>query len=98
KQAVKILFFLFPVFIYAQNSVQEPAKISAEAAKSDFIAMIKTLKGYHAGYTWFNTEEKLDESANTILNSINDSISELDFHHKIRLFLREIYCGHTLAM
>ncbi|NGF75505.1 hypothetical protein G5B10_06405 [Fluviicola sp. SGL-29] len=95
-----LLFFLtYSTFhTNGQETIQPPQRLSTDAAKSDFRSLILTLREYHPALHEFVEEKTLEGTADSILHTIRDSISELQLHQLVRIYLARIGCGHTVAI
>lgn len=99
KTTIVLLFLISATFhINGQEEIQSPQSLSADAAKSDFRSLIATLREYHPALHEFVGQKTLEYTADSILNTIQDSISELQLHQLVRIYLAKIGCGHTVAV
>lgn len=87
---------------FYQLNGQEPVNgfrlIGPEDAKKDVELLTQALTEYHPALYDFTTEQAFHDAAEKILNSVHDSIPELELHQLIRNYLTQIGCGHTVAM
>jgi len=70
-------------------------KYPADKLKADAILLKKILEANHPSLYWYTTKDSLDNRFNTAINSITDSLTELQFRNTIAYAISGIHCGHT---
>ena len=70
-------------------------KTSAPKFKEDLAVLKQILEANHPSLYWYTTKDSLDDYFNTAINSINDSMTEVDCRNKVAYVISKIHCGHT---
>lgn len=70
-------------------------KYSANELKEDFILLKNILEANHPSLYWYTPKDSIDWYFNTAINSITDSLTELQFRNKVAWAVSKIRCGHT---
>src|SRR5690348_13892569 len=70
-------------------------KFSPEAARSDLILAKKILEANHPSLYWYTSKDSIDSYFNSALNSITDSLTEVQVKNKVAWVVTKIRCGHT---
>jgi len=70
-------------------------KIPAPRLKEDAVLLKKILEANHPSLYWYTPKDSIDWYFNNTINSIQDSLTELQFRNKIAKFVAQIHCGHT---
>ena len=78
-----------------QSKFHPNQKYSAQVLRQDLSLLKNILEANHPSLYWYTTKDSLDNFFNTTINSINDSLSELEFKNKVAWFISKIHCGHT---
>ena len=63
--------------------------------KSDAILLKKILEANHPSLYWYTPKDSIDYYFNNAINSMDDSLTELQFKNKIAWAVSKIRCGHT---
>ncbi|MCR9154485.1 MAG: S41 family peptidase [Bacteroidetes bacterium] len=92
-----LILIVSTYFLSAQSKAEFGANISAQAAKNDFKILVNSLLEVHPTIFKFQSEADFKRREAAVLNSFNDSVSELELHREIRRFIHTIGCGHTTA-
>ncbi len=70
-------------------------KKSSTALKADLFLLQKILEANHPSLYWYTSKDSLDTFFNSAINSINDSLTEVEFKNKVASVVSKIRCGHT---
>lgn len=70
-------------------------KYAAQKLKEDVVLLKKILEANHPSLYWYTTKDSLDARFNTVINSITDSLTEVEFRNKVAYVISGIHCGHT---
>jgi hypothetical protein len=70
-------------------------KYSATAIKSDIALLKKILEANHPSLYWYTPKDSIDYFFKQTINSITDSLTELQVKNKIAAVISNIKCGHT---
>ncbi len=70
-------------------------KTAAPKFKEDLIVLKEILEANHPSLYWYTTKDSLDYYFNNAINSINDSLTEVECRNKVAFVLSKIHCGHT---
>lgn len=92
-----LLAFIKSFSALTQIEAHSQRKVSKEQASDDFRVLFETLKSYHPALFQFTSENEMNTHFEQLLQSIQDSISDADFHILVRHFVEKIRCGHTVA-
>jgi len=76
-------------------SYNPSGKISAQKLKDDFVLLKKILEANHPSLYWYTPKDSVDWYFNETLQSINDSMTEMQFKNKVAWFISKLSCGHT---
>ncbi|MEP6844491.1 MAG: S41 family peptidase [Panacibacter sp.] len=80
----------------AKHSTYTPAtKIPAPKLKEDLTLLKKILEADHPSLYWYTPKDSVDFYFNEVLQSISDSLTEIQFKNKVAWFISTIRCGHT---
>lgn len=89
------------VFILAGcTSLRQPhyifnKKYSAKELREDFVILKNVFEANHPGLYWYTSKDSIDYYFNQSLNSITDSLTEVQFHNIVAKAVSKIRCGHT---
>ena len=92
------LFFLFLIIsrsAFAQLKTYSLPKKSATALKEDLVLLQKILEANHPGLYWYTPKDSIDMFFEQSINSITDSLDEVQFKNKVAWVVSKIRCGHT---
>jgi C-terminal processing protease CtpA/Prc len=70
-------------------------KIAPDKLKEDAQLLQKILEANHPSLYWYTPKDSVDYYFNTTINSITDSLTELQFRNKMSWMVAKIHCGHT---
>lgn len=70
-------------------------KIPPAALKEDAVLLRKILEADHPSLYWYTPKDSIDACFNATINSLADSLTELQFRNKISKMVASIHCGHT---
>ncbi|MDB5209325.1 MAG: hypothetical protein JWQ30_152, partial [Sediminibacterium sp.] len=95
---VVILFFFLLQSCKTLSTQRQPyivAKKSAAALREDLILLRKILEANHPGLYWYTPKDSMDLFFDQSINSITDSLDEVQFKNKVAWLVSRIRCGHT---
>ncbi len=92
-----ILCFIAGCSSVKQSAYNPGQKLAPEKLKEDFTLLKKILEANHPSLYWYTPKDSIDAYFSESLNSINDSLTELQFKNKVAWFVSKIRCGHTSA-
>ncbi len=92
-----IAIFSFGSVFAQENDSLTGTYISAQEAMEELNLMHDVIIAHHPDPFKYTNAEALALTRNRLLEKIADSISESDMHILVRLYLKEIRCGHTVA-
>lgn len=96
---IKNLFVLLLIgFLARAQSGDLGITLSKVQAEQDLQTLFESLQNIHPALYQFQSEEEFTKARNQIIASLEDSISELELHRRIREFIHQIGCGHTTAL
>jgi C-terminal processing protease CtpA/Prc len=96
KGAVVCCLILFACFICnAQKPGLFTKKIAPEKMRADMDLLKKILEANHPSLYWYTSKDSLDDLYHQVYNSLNDSLTELQFRYKAGSWVTAIKCGHT---
>lgn len=84
--------------IKAQKAYSALPKHAPEQVREDALVLKKVLDANHPSLYWFTTKQELDSAFEQMINSISDSLNEIEFRNKIGPWIALIKCGHTTAL
>lgn len=93
-----ILFFLTGLATAISQSVPKPKrlpKFAATVLRDDFQILRKILEANHPSLYWYTPKDSIDYFFNQAINSITDSLDEVQFKNKVGWVVSKIRCGHT---
>jgi C-terminal processing protease CtpA/Prc len=70
-------------------------KKNATELKADLVLLKKILEANHPSLYWYTPKDSIDFYFNNIINSITDSLTEVEFRNKVSSAVSKIRCGHT---
>lgn len=79
----------------AQQEYDNLKKYSNEELKEDVFYLKRLLTEGHPGLYWYSSQNDFEKSFNQIVNSLNDSLTELEFLNKVALLNNVIKCSHS---
>ena len=74
------------------------AKRSAADLKEDFNLLRKILEANHPSLYWYTPKDSMDLYFDQSINSITDSLDEVQFKNKVAWLVSKIRCGHTSVL
>lgn len=102
KNTIRVIFcIIFFIFMLAGcTSIRQPhytfnQKQSAPKLKEDIILLKKILEANHPSLYWYTPKDSIDYYFNTAIQSISDSLTEIQFRNKLAIAVSKIRCGHT---
>ncbi|HAI82638.1 MAG TPA: hypothetical protein DCL43_03135 [Chitinophagaceae bacterium] len=75
--------------------VTAPPKLAASAAKADVQLLQRILYQQHPSTFWYTPQSTIDSAFQQVLQSIPDSISELQLKNALAQVIAQMKCGHT---
>lgn len=98
-QKIRLVLTGFICFLFvattAQNKPLHLPKFSASRLQEDFRLLQKILEANHPGLYWYTPKDSLDAFFANSINSITDSMDEVQFKNKVAWVISRIRCGHT---
>jgi C-terminal processing protease CtpA/Prc len=70
-------------------------KYPADALRKDLVILKNVLEANHPSLYWYTPKDSIDYYFDQSLNSITDSLTEVQFHNKVAGAVSKIRCGHT---
>lgn len=70
-------------------------KTAAPQLRQDVVLLKQILEANHPSLYWYTTKDSLDAAFNQAINSIKDSLTEVEFRNKVATVISSIKCGHT---
>jgi hypothetical protein len=70
-------------------------KIAPAGLKEDAVLLKKILEANHPSLYWYTPKDSIDLYFDNTINSIHDSLTELQFRNKMSWAVAKIRCGHT---
>jgi C-terminal processing protease CtpA/Prc len=99
KRIFLFILLLINIKVFAQQPVYNgEKKFSAAQIQSDFHILTTTIQEYHPSCYRYITPDSLQRYIDKVTSSLNDSLTDNEFHIIAREFLVQIHCGHTVAM
>jgi hypothetical protein len=100
KLPISFLFaFLFCLLssqpVSAQNKYNHTKKFSVKELQEDFAFTKKQLEKYHPGIYWYVSKERFDALSDSLYNSIDQPMTELEFYSVIHPLFQKISERHT---
>ncbi len=98
---IKTFCFLFVITAFSSCASSRVAsynpakKIPPDKLKEDFTLLKKILEANHPSLYWYTPKDSIDGYFNEVFNSVNDSLTEMQFKNKVAWFISKIHCGHT---
>ncbi len=95
-----LIFVLLLVFLHSCSTAKFSAynpemKLKPEKLKEDLTLLKKILDANHPSLYWYTSKDSIDWYFAQTYNSINDSLTELQFRNKVAWFITKLRCGHT---
>lgn len=87
--------FLFSCITPKKSAYIQEKKYSPRELKKDFVLLKNILEANHPSLYWYTPKDSMDWYFNTAINSISDSLTELQFRNKLAWVVSKIRCGHT---
>ncbi len=72
-------------------------KTAAPQLRQDLVLLKQILEANHPSLYWYTTKDSLDAAFNQAINSITNSLTEVEFRNKVATVISSIKCGHTAA-
>lgn len=98
----RLLVWIFGLLCLVELNAQQPysalPKYSKAQVREDALVLKKVLDANHPSLHWFTPKQTLDSAFEQMLNSITDSLNEIEFRNKIAPWIALIKCGHTTAL
>ena len=96
KTTLFCLFFLISILgADAQKQFTPLPKIAPGILKEDFVLLKKILEANHPSLYWYTPKDSIDACFESAINSITDSLNEVQFKNKVAWVISKIRCGHT---
>jgi C-terminal processing protease CtpA/Prc len=97
---VLLLFFVLQSCktLSTQKRGYTVAKKSAADLKEDFNILRKILETNHPSLYWYTPKDSMDLYFDQSINSITDSLDEVQFKNKVAWLVSKIRCGHTSVL
>src|SRR6478609_1399725 len=80
------------------SSYNPQKKIAPEKLKADLVLLKKILEANHPSLYWYTPKDSVDALFAESINSITDSLDEVQFKNKVALVVSRIRCGHTTVL
>lgn len=97
-----LLVLVFVILCLVEIKAQQPysalPKYAPADLREDARVLKKVLDANHPSLHWYTPKQVLDSAFEQLLNSINDSLNEIEFRNKIAPWVALIKCGHTTAL
>jgi len=93
--SVLLLMFLTSCIATKNKHYTFNQKYSATEIKSDIILLKKILEANHPSIYWYTPKDSIDYFFTETINSISDSLTELQAKNSIATVVSKIKCGHT---
>ncbi|MEN9686277.1 MAG: hypothetical protein RLZZ28_2063 [Bacteroidota bacterium] len=82
------------------SATAQPGRIdlprkSPEILREDFILLKKILEANHPSLYWYTPKDSMDGYFSHAIESITDSLNEIEFKNKVSQVISKIRCGHT---
>jgi len=71
------------------------AKIAPAQLKEDAVLLRNILEADHPSLYWYTAKDSIDYYFDATINSLHDSMTELQFRNKLSWMVAKIHCGHT---
>jgi hypothetical protein len=98
----RLLVWICGLLCLVELNAQQPysalPKYSKAQVREDALVLKKVLDANHPSLHWFTPKQTLDSAFEQMLNSITDSLNEIEFRNKIAPWIALIKCGHTTAL
>ena len=88
-------FLLVGGIAIAQKKVYTLPKRSAVVLREDLSLLQKILEANHPSLYWYTPKDSMDAYFASAINSITDSLNEVQFKNKVARVVSKIRCGHT---
>ena len=100
KNLVRFWFCFFLCFqaaplLFAQTHVPKPIKTAPSLLREDIILLKQILEANHPSLYWYTPKDSIDFYFQSAINSITDSLDEVQFKNKVAEIVSSIRCGHT---
>lgn len=99
KYTLQIFWFVFLLIILlpacSTSHYTFNQKYPAPELKEDVIILKKVLEANHPSLYWYTPKDSIDYYFDKVINSIKDSLTEVQFHNKVSRAVSKIRCGHT---
>jgi C-terminal processing protease CtpA/Prc len=93
-----LLFLLFSGSAFAQKKIFTLPKKDAASLREDLSLLQKILEANHPSLYWYTPKDSVDFFFRETINSITDSLDEVQFKNKVALVVSRIRCGHTSVL
>ncbi len=90
-----ILFLFYSCVATKNNSYSFNKKYSATAIREDVITLKQILEANHPSLYWHTAKDSMNYYFDSVLYSIQDSLTEIETKNKIAAAVNKIKCGHT---
>ncbi|MDE3251750.1 MAG: peptidase S41 [Bacteroidota bacterium] len=93
-----LLFFLTGLgsaFSQTVSKTKHLPKYAASVLRDDFQLLRKILEANHPSLYWYTPKDSMDYFFDQTLNSLTDSLDEVQFKNKVGWVVSKIRCGHT---
>ncbi len=70
-------------------------KTAAPQLKEDIALLKNILEANHPSLYWYTPKDSIDAAFSNAINSIKDSLTEVEFRNKVAVVISKIRCGHT---
>ena len=70
-------------------------KYSADQVQQDLTLLKSILEANHPSLYWYNSKDSLDYYFKETIESIKDSLTEVEAKNKLSFWVSKINCGHT---
>lgn len=100
KSCRRIVFLCAWILIFAsscaaQRSEHVLSKWSGPVLREDFTLLQRILEANHPSLYWYTPKDSMDRYFSEAINSITDSLDEVQFKNKLASVVSRIRCGHT---
>jgi len=95
-----LILFSFIITLFSCTSAKIPnyhfnQKTAAPQLKEDVVLLQKILEANHPSLYWYTPKDSIDAAFDNAINSITDSLTEVEFRNKVAVVISKIRCGHT---
>jgi hypothetical protein len=95
KIIIALLWTISGMVCFAQTSLESSKKQHPDSIRNELIELFEELSLKHPGYYRYNEQQKFDDYVDSVVNTIQEPLTEIEILRKVKPVIAKIGCLHT---